>query len=404
MAVGDASDIAFQTQHQIRLVKAALLYADKVTLCNPIVHMLMAMERVQRFSPRQQAQLLRLLVPTLENADKAPATEMFLLFLDALISGKQLPAKLRAFQREMEAQLDQTFVELRETSRQQAQEYRLDQLARLIQTGRVKVQTMGEPISDVEVIAGSVQSAAHLEQILRRGKTQGDELRYNDKFFQDDLFKDFIKRLESAVNSNKTYPLFDDFTGNLVRIGLKEGHIATTDVQTGRAKHLGLAASLIERLPMFEEASVDELLDIREELQRPLVNFRRAVMEFSATVASAPWENDFAAEADNVFRGKVEPALLEIEDAMQSNTYLAEVGRRLVKEPFMVAGTGSALSVALSQTQALGGVAASALGVGASTAVLLGDAWREYVEEKNKIETNQLFFYYRAGEQLQKNQ
>ena len=397
---GDSGDIAFQTLHQTRLVKAALFYSDKVTLCNPIVHMLMAMERMRRFSPRQQARLMRVIAPTLiENPNQLPSLEQFLAFLDAMLGEKQLPRHLRAQTREFELALKQMFEDMRQKANEMTQSYGLDDFAKLVQTGRVEVQTLGIPTSDVDVVAGCLQSGAHMQQLLRRGETQGQTLAYNQQNFKDTLFNDFLKQLEQAVNSPKTYPLFDDFTGNLVRLGLKEGRIETTDAQTNRAKHLGLAAGLLERLPCFDEASVQELLQIQSELQNPLVNFRRSMIAFSEEIGSAPWDNDFAIEVENTFRAKVEPTVLEIEQQVKENRYLLEIAR-LSEKPLLVPGT-SALGMAVGTLSHLGETALSLAGIGAGAATLALDAWMKHQEKKTKLEANQLFFYYRAGQKLQ---
>ncbi len=399
---GDSGDIAFQTLHQTRLVKAALFYSDKVTLCNPVVHMLLAVERMRRFSTRQQAQLMRVIAPTLlENPDQLLNLEQFLAFLDAMLGEKQLPRHLRTQTRGFEVALKQIFEEMRQKTSEVTQSYGLDDLANLTRTGRVEIQTLGTPVSDVDVIAGCLQSGAHMQQLLQRGETRGQTLTYNQQNFKDTLLNDFLKQLEQAVNSPKTYPLFDDFTGDLVRLGIKEGRIETSGAQTNRAKHLGLAASLLERLPCFDEASVQELLEIQSELQNPLVNFRCSMIEFSEQIGSAPWDDDFAIEAENTFRSKVEPAVLEIEQQVKENKYLIEVGRRIPEKPLMVPGT-SALGMAVGTLSHLGETTLSLAGVGAGAATLALDAWMKHQEKRAKIEANQLYFYYRAGRRLQK--
>lgn len=61
---------------ELDLVKAALLYGDKVTLISPVRTMLLRVEGLRRFSPRQQIELVRRVAPILmpaQTPEFAPA-------------------------------------------------------------------------------------------------------------------------------------------------------------------------------------------------------------------------------------------------------------------------------------------------------------------------------------------
>ena len=388
----DTEDILEITRHQMRLIKASLLYADQVTLCSPLMHVLTAMERLPRFSNDEQLELYTLLAPTV--SDEEGLAERLAEFRPQLrMLGMMRTVSPEA--RELYNECQANFAEFRESVHQKAKAFEVDELAELIKRGDVKIDRLGETASDIEIIAESIQLAAQ-----QRGRTvPGAPNVVQRKVLNDAMCDRFLARLQSAISSSKTYPLFDDFTGDLVRVGLREGRLHTTPAQTERAKHLGLAANLLERLPSFDEATSKELIDIRRELDAPLIKFRRAMIQFSAEIGSASWDVDFPIEADKVFREKVQPAVLEIEEAVQSNNYLKELARCAIDKPLEVTGT-SALGLVMSKATFLGDVGLSAMGVGLGAGIVALKAWQEHIEKRKDIENNQVFFYYKAQKTL----
>lgn len=62
----------------------------------------------------------------------------------------------------------------------------------------------------------------------------------------------------------------------------------------------------MESLPSFPAASIAETLDIRDELRRPLTNFRAAVAEMERQIQSAAFDAEFVAEVDDLYFEKPE--------------------------------------------------------------------------------------------------
>src|SRR5918994_327073 len=132
-----------------------------------------------------------------------------------------------------------------------------------------------------------------------------------------------------AVASGTTYPLLDAPTAEFVAAaeGTSFADISPTAAAMGR--HSGLAGDLLRRLlPLFERATISEVLDIRRDLRVPLLGFRMAVRDFAREVRSAAWQEGFAEEAEVLFREKVEPEVEKIEYAVKENSSYAEIGRR----------------------------------------------------------------------------
>ena len=88
------------------------------------------------------------------------------------------------------------------------------------------------------------------------------------------LFNEFFDVLIEAISNGKTYPLFDDLTNTVIARAITEKQIGVHEANIHRAKQIQLASYVMERLPSFDRASLDEIIDIRKELERPLVRFR----------------------------------------------------------------------------------------------------------------------------------
>jgi hypothetical protein len=124
--------------------------------------------------------------------------------------------------------------------------------------------------------------------------------------------------------------------GDIVRSHVTEGLFAVGDVSRRRGKQVSTATQFMESLPSFPAASVAEILDIREELRKPLTNFRAAVAEMERLIQSAAYDADFAQEVDDLYIEKVAPALQEIAELVRGNSYFRQL---------MIAAVGDAKSM-----------------------------------------------------------
>jgi hypothetical protein len=122
------------------------------------------------------------------------------------------------------------------------------------------------------------------------------------------------------------------------------------------------------------------------------------MIEFSSGIKSASWDSDFVSDADQVFRREVEPTILDIEEEIRSNNFIAELARKAVDVPVVLSG-GSALALAVT-TLGLSGIAALAVGAVVGGGKAAYDAYTEWSEKQRETGQNQLFFYYRAGHLL----
>ena len=214
----------------------------------------------------------------------------------------------------------------------------------------------------------------------------------------------------------RTYPLFDAQMGNIMRLALNEGKFVVGPHSLTRGRDSSLATNLLARLPLFEHATVPEILDIRRELDIPLVRFRTAIMDFSETIEAAPWDEDFDSEAERIFYREVAPAVLEIEEQVHANRFLRTFATNMIEKAGLPSGGALVATVSrladlptlLAQLTTVSATSiTNTLTVAAAAPVLgtvgktLYQTWDSWDKENKAIAQNQLFFYYRAGQELE---
>jgi hypothetical protein len=205
----------------------------------------------------------------------------------------------------------------------------------------------------------------------------------------DKAWEEYQRTVLEAVSNKATYPLFDDLTGDIVEQAIRKGLIRPTAGAKRRGRHAGFSGDILQRLPMFERASVSDVLEIRDELSEYLGAFRDAVASSAATIEAAPWSvDDFAEEADVVFRESVAPTVGRIEERVERDRDLRELTLRY-GPPLLAAP--SSIGAFLGGQWALGGLAVLAAGLSTVAAAR---------SSRTRVEQERLYFYYRAGKRL----
>jgi hypothetical protein len=159
------------------------------------------------------------------------------------------------------------------------------------------------------------------------------------------LVKGLVTRVGEVLADGATYPLLDDGLGDLVRAALSEGLFEVLPRAGVHARQAGAAAGFFEMLPSFPLAHIDEVLDIRKELEGPLKRFRGALAELTASMDAGAHDEAFVGELRDLWVTKVEPAMQEIRDLVNQHSFLRElIGQ--VTSAKDVAATGIALAAA----------------------------------------------------------
>jgi hypothetical protein len=378
----DDSSSHLSLMNDLRLLKAALLYADRVRLCSIGSSLTLQMLALGEAETEQKLEWLELFFADLSRAD----TERAATVLQLIRTYRELRQRrnLRRLSKpelgtmfQIQAALARMWDEYAESIWEFARKAGADGIIDALESGLVDIH---------QFAAGGPEHMGGLHP--------GESHRRSEDLFEALTFE-FFELVAEAVAGGSTYPLFDEMAGKLVRAGIEEGSIAPTGAGLARGRHSGLASDLVGRLPLFEKASVREILDIRRSLEGPLIRFRGAVIEFSEDIRFAAWDEEFASEADMVFRRKVAPAVEDLREAVEQNSSLTELMLRAGRPKDVMLGLGAAGGMS-----AFSEVAAVAL-AGSLTAASIGrSAYKEWREKQQEIEGNKLFFYYRAGERI----
>lgn len=363
-------------EHELRLLKAALLYADKVKLCSLSSSLLVPLAQIKDLTKNEKIDVAAMMFQAFVDSSEDESVRQ----MSSLIPTLAEMQRRRKIKQEIKRHLSpDAFLII----------HRLDKAFQGFIGG---IETAVD--SGINNITGGVK-LNELEYALKNDLIEFQEIDPNTSHVVEDYF-DLIKQ---AINSDKTYPLLDSSTSNLVSLAIKEGKIEIPDISLARARGVGLSADILSKLPLFDMASVDEIIDIRQELERPLVRFRSAMIEYSEEIKSSAWDKDFPLECESIFRKRVQPAILDIEEAVKANKRLHVLTKTFVNEKGLV--TASSLGLLLASANNLIDTVSQFFTIAAiPTATILMKSEMEYRDKSKEIEQNQLYFYYKSGEKL----
>ncbi len=333
------------------LVKAALLYGDRVTLCSPAASLL---ARLRDHAPTALGDRLDVLAGLADDLGLGDGPAR----LSAVSGSSHVdPVAVRAT-------VDGWWRRYRRLLAEAVVESGLDALAPAVAAGRLTIETLG---------VGAVARPSD---------------------FAEAAAETYAAVVAEAVARGHTTPILDGPTADGLRDAVAEGRVGVSEPRVQRARNGGLAGHVLQTLPLFDRATVAEVLDIRSDLDAALARFRAAVDEFADEVAAAAWDPDFAVEADRVYRRRVAPAVAEIEDAVSSVGYLRELVTRYAERPSQFIGLAvPALSVALAAPDVLAQSVAASLS-GLSLAANAAQAGWVVADGRREVRSRRLFFVY----------
>ena len=291
IVVGVAPTPKLSLETELRLIKPALLYGDRVTLYSPATSLIAMTAAIGELSEDERVDFIAQVVPAV-SPDRSEET---LLVLN-------------------------TYRELRRTRRRSREQILL------VERVRRQLDVAWDMIRERMEQMITASGADELVPAMERGLLEIDVLlKGEEDFSPSQILQEFLDRLAKSLTSDVAYPLFDDEAGSLVEAHIAEGLIVPTQSADARGRQVAAATAFMSRLPAFPGATLAEILDIREELQDPLVRFREAMVEVTGSLAARSYDLAFAGEVEQIYVDKVGPALLEIGEAVQANRYLRQL-------------------------------------------------------------------------------
>ena len=362
-----------------RLVKAALLYADHVTLVSPKMAMLEAASSlVEGTEDERTRRLLDLIVPLSDDPRLRPMVQAM-----RRRKGKQRPPGYLLFEAQLLRTLAPSVAEAGRVIEGFRDQPGVAELNRARHAGVLDLDGLG------------IDPAPFLTEALHMAR--GDQL---PRGKSSDLVVRLMLKLSTVIGpSALSYPMFDQQVTDFLRSAESEGRMLPLDPRAAKEPHL--AASFIGRMKTFPDAQVDEILDVRRELADPLTRFRSAVAGMAREMEETPVDAEFPRTADALYRETVAPALLEIDELEHERGYGAQLARQIKSGPVVFQAT-SGIVLAATAYAALPafGLAAAGLGAALSIAGLATQVERERQKLAKQKRANKFLFLAEAGRRL----
>ncbi len=297
-------------RREVELAKAALLYGDKVVLLSPATTMVATVEEIAAWSLEEQLRLIKIVAPYLSDGPSLGTLESTLDQLEQGLKRNRRAPGFRLIRSQLADMLKPQFAQITETISGVLTEAGVSELALARERHLVEIDRT-DPGDTVEFLASCVISAKLSESGNKQENPQTTQ-----------IIQSFVKKLYRHLESGIDYLIFDEAIAGLVEAAVREGVFQPAVGPQGRSAQAMTAASFIARLPTFPEAKVDELLDIREELRAPVTRFRSAMVAMAHSFTSESWESDFNDQLHDAWVETVQPAILDIEQAVQQNRSL----------------------------------------------------------------------------------
>jgi hypothetical protein len=347
-----AEEGPFGLENELRHVKAALLYADRVRLVSPKMAILDAFTRINDGSDSEFLdRMLRLVVPLAPSPEilevarilhrqKGRQRSPALIALDAQMRRELAPAARAEMQRAIEGFRTEPGV---------------DELYRARDAGVLELDGLGlDPVAVAEL---SLTARA-------KGRYLG---------FSKDYATRLLERVVEVIGpSEDAYPLFDAQMMDLVR---KLDALRDRQAVGRAATEPHLAALFMGKMDSFPDARMDEILDVRRELNASLVRFRSAVAGMAREMQETPLDDGFKREASALYRERVAPAILEIHEIEKERGLFRQIARQatLGEAKPDVSATIATIGLAATQYSSLPSLATAIAGLSGPT---LSSAYR----------------------------
>lgn len=137
----------------------------------------------------------------------------------------------------------------------------------------------------------------------------------------------FVDELKRYLQDPTKFVLLDDEMASLARSLIDEGHVHLPERTISNASDAALGTGILARLPAFPSVPLDEIVDLRNDLTEPLIRYRRKVSHLRGELQTGPFDQHIEAEIDSVWRNEIDPAIVEIREAMAGHGLIREVLR-----------------------------------------------------------------------------
>lgn len=378
-------------QDDMKLIKSSILYADEIELIGLVEYALYKYLPCTVFGNEE----LDVLIPAMCS------------FLQSIEIGDQ-DEILRELQ-SAELTLQKYAPSLKKKKHRSKQEI----LAQM-RLKQVEKECKGQFEIAMQQILSTSESQA-LRDWIKRGIVSVYDYGFKD-FNVDKLTGGYFANLMNVMYNGTAYPLFDKQSGNLIQSVVKTNLLDIGNLDEHVLRHAGVASGILMTLPTLENATVDELLDLKKENIVPLNNFRSAMYQFSDEIKSLPWDINFQYDCIQLYNKEVVPRIQEINEVMTQTNVLKNLGSKVLadeecrkKAGCIAGGITTAITTSTNISSAFTAIKGLILMLGLAAvsaetvtgflkiADLYNKAQAETKDNKGKAEKNVMYYYYLAS-------
>lgn len=235
-------------------------------------------------------------------------------------------------------------------------------------------------------------------------------------FDTNELAGGYFANLMSVMKNSLAYPLFDKASTEAIRGVAQSKLLDIGNMNPEVLRHAGIASNILMTLPTLKGASVDELLALKKEYSKPLIQFRSAIYGFSEQIKSLPWDDDFQYDCLKLYNTQVAPSVAEINEVLMDTSVLKNLGKQILTDEeirkqsgYVIGGLATAVTTTSSMVDAMGAIKTLIMGLSmivvskeafagfmkvASMAVKANDTVKE---KREKATSNSMYYYYLAS-------
>lgn len=369
MNVGDGAEQLLK--NDLRMIKAAILYAEKVKLLSQSGAIISEMHDIGT-----------------RDLSVEEVPKLFSFLLDSSESNHD--EKTHSLAEELRPNLDR-YLEIKKRkpifwTRKQRLE-----IATYERIFRRTIPELQETLTELTLSMGFDEIIRlHNLELLEEVAVDATILKPNALTEYTQQFADLVGK---SLNDIATYPLVDSLAAELISRGIEAGRYQPNKLVGSSSKVANIANSLLAPLPIFD-APIDEILHLRSALEGPLVSFRSEIISLSNEIESDGWDHQFQPEYQRIYLQRIAPRIVEIEEAIRGSRFL-EFYVKHSADKKLILGSGAITAIASGSIDAVISNPLLLLPTAVSAIVEIFTGQRARKVQLTEIQQRGLYFYYR---------
>ncbi len=219
--------------------------------------------------------------------------------------------------------------------------------------------------------------------------------------------EDFAERIDTLLASGDVYPLLDGEAARMAQASINSGKLSTSALSIANAREATVGSGLIARLPAFSNVPIDEIVDLRTDISSALMRYRVAMSSLSSKLRVGPFDKDVDADIDHLMRVEVAPSLGQLHEELAQHGLIKDVAKNLSTDIKAVitgaAGPTVAIGAAsLTDLNALLTIATASAPLGMMSAQAFLNELIKRRDRQSNAKQHGLFLLYNVERRLEK--